>query len=115
MLDIRLIREQPEHVKAELAKVQCPSSAVDEILEADRRRREALHDLETRRADRARRSKEIGQLPPEERKTAGAAIRELADGIARAEGIAEQAESEFRARMLEIPNIPHPDVPVGPD
>jgi seryl-tRNA synthetase len=115
MLDIRLIREQADHVKAELAKLQCPASAVDEILEADRRRREALHDLETRRAERARRSKEIGQLPADERKTAGAAIRELADGIARAEQVAEQAENEFRARMLEIPNLPHPDVPVGPD
>ena len=115
MLDIRLIREEPDRVKAELAKVQCPASTVDEILEADRRRREALHDLETRRADRARRSKEIGQLPPEERKTAGAAIRELADGITRAEEVAEQAETEFRSRMLEVPNIPHPDVPVGPD
>jgi seryl-tRNA synthetase len=115
VLDIRLIREQPDLVKAELAKVQCPPTAVDELLAADRRRREALHDLETRRAERARRSKEIGQLPPEERKTAGAAVRALADEIARAEQDVERAEEAFRSRMLELPNLPHPAVPVGPD
>jgi len=115
VLDIRLIREQPDFVKAELAKVQCPATAVDELLEADRRRREALHDLETRRAERARRSKEIGQLPPEERKGAGASVRALAEEIAGAEAAVERAEDEFRARMLELPNLPHPAVPVGPD
>jgi seryl-tRNA synthetase len=115
VLDIRLIREQPDFVKAELAKVQCPATAVDELLEADRRRREALHDLETRRAERARRSKEIGQLPPEERKAAGASVRALAEEIAVAEAAVERAEHEFRARMLELPNLPHPAVPVGPD
>jgi seryl-tRNA synthetase len=115
VLDIRLIREQPDFVKAELAKVQCPAAAVDALLEADRRRREALHDLETRRAERARRSKEIGALPPEERKTAGAAVRALADDIARAEQEVERAEEDFRARMLDLPNLPHPAVPVGPD
>jgi seryl-tRNA synthetase len=115
VLDIRLIREQPDFVKAELAKVQCPATAVDELLEADRRRREALHDLETRRAERARRSKEIGLLPPEERKAAGASVRALAEEIAGAEAAVERAEDEFRARMLELPNLPHPAVPVGPD
>jgi seryl-tRNA synthetase len=115
VLDIRLIRERPDHVKSELAKVQCPEEAIDELLEADRRRREALHDLEGRRAERARRSKEIGALPPEERKAAGASLKSLAEAIAQAEEVAGRAEREFEQRMLEIPNMPHPNVPVGPD
>ena len=115
MLDIRLIREKPDHVKAELAKVQCPPSMIDGLLDADRARREALQALESRRAERTRRSKEIGALPPEERKSAGAALRSLGEEIASAEAAAAEAESRFDAMMLEIPNLPHPDVPVGPD
>ena len=115
MLDIRLIREKPDFVKAELAKVQCPPSMIDDLLEADRARREALQALESRRAERTRRSKEIGALPPEERKSAGAALRSLGDEIAAAEAAATVAEGRFDAMMLEIPNLPHPDVPVGPD
>jgi seryl-tRNA synthetase len=115
MLDIRLIREKPDFVKAELAKVQCPPTMIDELLEVDRTRREALQALESRRAERTRRSKEIGALPPEERKSAGAAVKALADEIAAAEVAATEAEARFDALMLEVPNLPHPDVPVGPD
>jgi len=115
MLDIRLIRERPDFVKAELAKVQCPPSVVDELLEADRIRREALHALESKRAERTRRSKEIGALPPEERKAAGASIRSLGDEIAAGESAAAEAEARFDALMLEVPNLPHEKVPVGPD
>ena len=115
MLDIRLIREKPDWVKAELAKVQCPPSMIDGLLDADRARREALQALESRRAERTRRSKEIGALPPEERKSAGAALKSLGDEIAAAESAAAAAETRFDAMMLEVPNLPHPDVPVGPD
>src|SRR4051794_25255507 len=115
MLDIRLIRERPDFVKAELAKVQCPPTVVDGLLDADRVRREALHGLESLRAERTRRSKEIGALPAEERKAAGAALKSLSDAIAAAEQTAEAAERRFDEMMLEVPNLPHPDVPVGPD
>jgi seryl-tRNA synthetase len=115
MLDIKLIRERPDFVKEELGKVQCPPETVDELLAADRRRREALHLLEARRAERTRRSKEIGALPPEERKAAGAALKSLADGIAQAEEEASAAERAFEERMLEVPNLPDPSVPVGAD
>lgn len=115
MLDIRLIREKPDWVKAELAKVQCPPSMIEDLLDADRARREALQALESRRAERTRRSKEIGALPPEERKSAGAALKSLGDEIAAAESAAAAAETRFDAMMLEVPNLPHPDVPVGPD
>jgi len=50
MLDIRLIRTEPDRVKAELAKVGFPAFQVDALLDADRRRREALHAVEQLRA-----------------------------------------------------------------
>ena len=115
MLDIKLIRERPDFVKTELAKVQCPPEAIDDLLAADRQRREVLRSLEALRADRTRRSKEIGALPPEERKAAGAAVRELAEAIAADEVRAAEAEARFSKLMLEIPNLPHESVPVGRD
>src|SRR6266436_4285792 len=98
MLDIRLIRAEPERVKAELAKVGFPAADLDALLEADRRRREALHALETLRAERT-----------------NAAQRTVGERIAAAEETAAAAEADFERRMLEVPNLPHPDVPVGPD
>src|SRR3569832_1242512 len=95
MLDIKLIRERTDFVKAELAKVQCSPVVVDELLDADRARREALQTLESSRAERTRRSKEIGALPPDERKSAGAALKSLSDAIAAAEEVATVAERRY--------------------
>jgi len=50
MLDIRMIRAEPERVKAELAKVGYPASELDALLDADRRRREAIQAVEQLRA-----------------------------------------------------------------
>ncbi|MEW6269439.1 MAG: serine--tRNA ligase [Thermodesulfobacteriota bacterium] len=115
MLDIKLIRERPDFVKGELAKVQCPASLIDDLLESDRERREALRRLETLQAERNRRSKEIGALPPEQRKAAGGALKSLSEEIAAAEAAAAGAERRFDDMMLEIPNLPAEGVPVGPD
>jgi seryl-tRNA synthetase len=115
MLDIKLIRERPDFVKAQLAKVQFPPSGIDELLSADRARREALQVLESHRAERARRSREIGALPPEQRRASGAAVKSLTDAIASAEAAAAEAEKRFEELMLSIPNLPHESVPEGPD
>src|SRR5262245_47160453 len=116
MLDIRLIRTEPDRVKAELAKVGFPAAEVDALLEADRRRREALHAVEQLRAERTAASKAIRDIQdPGARERAIAAQRDLGERIGVAEQAAEQAEAEFMRRMLEVPNLPHPDVPVGVD
>src|SRR5439155_14433395 len=116
MLDIRLIRAEPERVKAELAKVAFPAAEVDALLEADRRRREAIQALEQLRAERTQASKAIRDLKdPAERERAIAAQRAMGDEMTAAEGTVQAAEAEFMRRMLEVPNLPHPDVPVGPD
>src|SRR5262245_48316903 len=116
MLDIRLIRAEPDRVKAELAKVGVEAAQVDAVLEADRRRREALHAVETLRAERTAASKRIGALKdPAEREQAIAVQREVNTHLAAAEAAVDPAEQEFERRMLELPNMPHPDVPVGSD
>ncbi len=116
MLDIRLIRAEPDRVKAELAKVGFPSVAVDAVLEADRKRREAIQAVETLRAERTSASKAIrDQKDAAARDAAIAAQRGVGERIALAERAVTEAEDEFRRLMLEVPNLPHPDVPVGPD
>ena len=116
MIDIRLVRAEPDRVKAELAKVAFPAAEVDALLEADRVRREALHAVEQLRAERTNASKAIRDLrDPAERERAIAAQRAVGDRIAEAEAAVARAEAEFERRMLEVPNLPHPDVPVGPD
>jgi seryl-tRNA synthetase len=116
VLDIRLIRAEPEQVKARLATVGVPASQVDELLEADRRRREAIQTVEALRAERTTASKAIrDQKDQTAREAAIAAQRGVGERIAAAEAAAAAAEEHFDALMLSMPNLPHPDVPVGRD
>ena len=116
MLDIRLIRTDPDHVKAELANVGVRAAQIDEVLAADRRRREAIAAVETLRAERTAASKAIRDTKDAAaREAAIAAQRTAGETIAAAEATVAEVEAEFRRLMLWLPNLPHPDVPVGPD
>ncbi len=117
MLDLKLIRDDPERVKEGARKKQMPEAAalVDELLETDRAYRERLASLEALRAEQKKHSRAIG-----ERKRRGEDARDL---IAEAEVIKAKIEAlETEARSLrerveallaEIPNLPHPSVPEG--
>ena len=136
MLDIKLIREQPDLVKAELGKRGVEAAEVDRVLEADQRRRHLQAGLDQMRAERKRRSKEIGKLPPKERAAAIAQIRSeeaeeqkaasmIADGGGSERGASTPspivvaamelalAEREVENLALNLPNIPRPYVVVG--
>ncbi len=116
MLDIKLIREQPEFVKAELEKVGFPGQDIDALLELDRRRRAAIHETESRKASRSARSQEIRKITdPQEREAAVADMRALGNRITDLEKEVNALEETFQQRLLEIPNLPHPRVPMGRD
>ncbi len=115
MLDIRLIREQTDHVKRELAKVGFAAELIDQLLEVDRARRAKIAEVEGLRAQRAGASRAIAKLTGEERASKVAEMRALGDRIAALEEELSRIEAEFRQRMLEVPNLPHPAVPVGLD
>jgi seryl-tRNA synthetase len=116
VLDIRLIREQPDTVKAALQTVGVEPREVDQLLALDAERRAAIHTLETLKAERGQASKRIGALKDAaERERAIAATRGLGDQITAAEATVVEVEARFEQRMLEIPNLPHPDVPIGGD
>jgi seryl-tRNA synthetase len=116
MLDIKLIRERPDWVKGELAKVAFDPGEVDALLDADRRRRGLIHEVEQLRAQRAEASRAIRDIKDApERERAIAEMRAAGERVAALERDVDAAEEEFRRRLLEVPNIPHPRVPPGPD
>ena len=116
MLDIKLLRTETELVKAALATVGVTGAEVDALLDLDRRRREAIAAVETLRAERTKASKAIrDEKDPEARQRAIEAQRAAGLQVQSAETLVIETEDVFRARMLEMPNLPHPDVPVGAD
>src|SRR5262249_9447099 len=103
-------------VKGDRAKVGVDEAQVDALLDADRRRREAIQAVETLRAERTAASKAIrDQKDPAAREAAIAAQRGVGERIAAAEAAVAAAEAEVEARTLDMPDLPPPDVPVGPD
>jgi seryl-tRNA synthetase len=116
MLDIRLIRDQPETVKARLAaRTPALAAAVDEILECDRRRRTAETRFQQLQADRKRISKEIGARrgKGEDTTAVEAEVRAMGEEIARLEDEAKQLEAAQRSLLLNVPNLPHEACPPG--
>ncbi len=80
MIDLRLLREQPDAVKNAYAK-RGGVEDVDRVLELDVRHRDLLAQVEKLRAEQNRASKAIGQAPPDERPAAIEAARALADHL----------------------------------
>lgn len=116
MLDIRRIRTNPDEVKTALRNRQMENDAiVDECLELDEKRRDIIAKVEEKKAHQNKVSKEIPRLKKEgqdatavleEMKTLSAEIKELDDEL----GKIEARQTEI---LYEIPNVPHPSVPVG--
>ncbi|MCG8352588.1 MAG: serine--tRNA ligase [Chloroflexales bacterium] len=116
MLDIKLIREQPDFVKQQLARAEADPSSIDAVLSFDERRRALLREVETLKAERNAVSKEISKMKEAaERDSKIAAMRIVGDRIAALDREVAEVEEQQRMTMLEIRNLPHPDVPTGPD
>ena len=116
MLDIKRIREQPDYVKTQLARAGEDPAQVDEVLALDTRRRELLNQVEALKATRNAVSKEIGKMKgTAEREAKIAEMRGVGDQIAALDREVTDVEERQRAALLAIRNLPHPDVPDGPD
>ena len=116
MLDIALIREQPEQVKGALRSLNADPLQVDTVLALDARRRTLLKEVEALRAERNRVSKQISQLRDQtEREQLIAEMRQVGDRIVELEAQLRQVESDLKTAMLAVPNLPHGSVPAGPD
>ena len=118
MLDINLIRKQPDLVIARLAaRGGSDAETVEQILAVDTRRRRAETDAQAQLAERNRLSKEIGAKRGKGEPTADAEtqVRVIGDQIALLTKEAGAADEEQRNLLLNVPNLPHPGCPVGKD
>lgn len=116
MLDIRLIKENPEEIKARVeAKGRDCSEEIDRILELDAKRRDLIHDGEQLKARQNKASKEIPA-----RKKAGedvapllAEMKTISDEIKASDAALKDVDAEWRTLMLALPNLPDPDLKPG--
>jgi len=118
MLDIRLIREQPDFVKGRLAtRGGDDAGKMDDVVRIDTERRKAETALQHCNADRKRLSKEIGGKRAKGQPTdeIEARVREIGNEIARLTEQTSGFDEQQRELLLGIPNLPHESVPVGKD
>ena len=118
MLDIELIRNRTEFVRAQLALRGAGDEAlIDKILQADAQRRTLLTEVESLKSQRNRVSKEIGALTGQKKLADAEAkkteTRDLGDRIAALDQGVKQADAERDRLMLQVPNLPQASVPTG--
>ncbi|MCU0523037.1 MAG: serine--tRNA ligase [Anaerolineae bacterium] len=116
MLDIQVIRDNPDLVRAAVLRRNDSPAIVDEILALDGRWRELLQSVESLRAERNRVSKEIGRMQDKAARQAKIEeMREVGGRLTALEGELRQAEDALRTKLLWVPNVPDASTPVGPD
>ncbi len=118
MLDLQIIREDPERVKKAIQdKNTGDPQIVDRLIQLDAERREALTELQVAQARSNVVSKEIGALMGQGKKQEAqeriAESGELKEKIKVLGERASRAEAQVQELLLEIPNLPHPSVPYG--
>ncbi|MEX0748176.1 MAG: serine--tRNA ligase, partial [Rhodothermales bacterium] len=118
MIDIQIIREQPEVVREAIRQKGVGRiDVVDRIVELDARRREVLTELQEAQARSNTVSRDVGRLMREGKKDEAADLiaenSRLKERIKELEETARTGDEEQNRLMLEIPNIPHPSVPAG--
>src|SRR5512139_1217614 len=114
MLDLNLIREQPDLVRTSLKNRQMDASPVDDILRLDEKRRSLLTQVEALKAERNAVSKEIGKMKDAaKREKKIAAMREVGDEIAALDKEVADVEAELHATTATIPNLTDERTPIG--
>lgn len=117
MLDIKLLRETPDVVKADLRKRERDPTVVDALLEHDRTWRDGLQRLNDLRAERNQAAKAIAEAKKGggDAKAQIAAMGEVSAAIKALEKEVEEAETERDRILRSLPNLMHESVPVGAD
>ena len=114
VLDLRQIREHPEEVERRLA-LRGGDISLRPILEADVARRRLVTAVEELKAERNRASEAIGRARRQGQSAEGemTRVRELGDRIKALDVEVRDADAALESLLLELPNLPHPSVPVG--
>jgi len=116
MLDIKIIKDNPEEVKARLrAKEAFLDAEIDRILELDVSRRESIAKTERLKAEQNKVNKSIPALKKAGQDTTAifAQMKELSEEIKANDASLKTIEDEYRTLMLSLPNLPDPDLKPG--
>ena len=114
MLDLRLIRSDPERVKEALAR-RGAAEGVDELIALDARRRELLPEIESAQAERKTLSKQVGEAKQrgEEAEELVATVQGLKERIDSGKAELEKVEADLSRVATALPNLPDPEAPDG--
>ena len=121
MIDIKFLREHPDLVKENIKKKFQDHKLilVDEVIELDKKNREAKLNGDNLRNQRKTLSNQIGNLMKNGEKMQAEEIKrqvqEINEKLEKNEALEDELAEEIKSRMMKIPNILHPSVPIGED
>ncbi|HEU4566817.1 MAG TPA: serine--tRNA ligase [Marmoricola sp.] len=113
MIDPRILRDDPERVRASQRKRGASESVVDAALAADKVRREAIVAFENLRAEQKQMGKQVAQAKGEEKAALLAQVKDLAAAVKDAEAAQVAAEESWAAALKAIPNLTAEETPAG--
>ena len=113
MLDLRVIRDDPDRVRASQRARGEPPEFVDQLLSADRARRESLAEFERLRAEQKALSRQIPSAQGDEKQALLDKARHLGSAVKAAEAAADGAQQIFDRTALQLANVVEDGVPSG--
>jgi seryl-tRNA synthetase len=114
VIDLKLLRDQPDTVRAALARRGASvAGAVDRLLELDADRRRLSTEVDQLRAESKRRGKEVARATPEERAELLAGLKELSGRLDELEKELREADAALTDVLVRVPNLPDAAAPDG--
>jgi seryl-tRNA synthetase len=113
MIDPRVLRDDPDRLRAAQAKRGLSADVVDRALEADSARRRAIADFEAKRAEQKASGALVARAQGEEKQALLAQVKELAASVKQAEAARNAAEAEWDEAIKAIPNVAADEAPAG--
>jgi seryl-tRNA synthetase len=113
MIDIKFLRDNPDVVRASQKGRGESVELVDQILEADEKKRAAISEFEALRQEQNTLSKSVGSAKGDEKTALLANAKTLADKVKAADAKRSEAEDAARALLLQLSNILDTDAPIG--
>ncbi len=113
MIDPRVLRDDPDRVRAAQAKRGLSSESVDRALAADAARRAAITDFEAKRAEQKQLGKQVAKARGDEKQALLARTKALAAAVKEAQVAQGEAEGAWHDAIMSIPNIAADEAPAG--
>jgi seryl-tRNA synthetase len=113
MIDPRILRDDPDRVRAAQGKRGLSADIVDVALAADSARRQAIVEFEARRGEQKTLGKQVAQAQGEEKQELLTRTKALAAEVKELEAAQASAEQAWQEAVLSIPNLAHDDAPAG--